>query len=172
MSQAGRYATSVTPPPSSVLTLTGNVGGPVGPDGFGNIDVVGSGSVSVTGNPGTNTLTISVTGSGLTWIEVLAGAQAMAVDTGYIANFGTPITFTLPMIAAQGTIMRIAGKGAGGYLIAQNAGQTIFFGTSATTTGAGGSLTAADFSNTIELLCITADTDFRVLSSVGNFTVV
>jgi len=171
MSQAGRYATAVGPV-GSVLTLTGNTGGPVGPDGLGNIDVVGSGSVAVAGNAGTNTLTISVSGGGLPWIEVVAGTQSMAVDTGYIANFGTPITFTLPVLAAEGSIFRICGKGAGGYLIAQNAGQTVSFGIATTTLGIGGSLTAADPGNTIELLCITTNTGFRVLSAVGNFTVV
>lgn len=43
-----------------VLTLTGNTGGAVGPTG-GNINVVGTGTISVAGNPGTSTLTISNT---------------------------------------------------------------------------------------------------------------
>ncbi len=61
MSQAGRFSTSSGPVVPSVLTLTGNTGGAVGPDGGGNIDVVGDGTtVNVVGNPGTNTLTISV----------------------------------------------------------------------------------------------------------------
>lgn len=44
-----------------VSTLTGNTGGAVGPDGAQNINVVGDATtgVSVTGNPGTNTLTIA-----------------------------------------------------------------------------------------------------------------
>lgn len=172
MSQAGSLLTGRGPVVASVLTLTGNSGGAVGPDGIGNIDVVGSGSVNVVGSPGTNTLTISVSGGGFNWIEVVAGAQLLAVDTGYVANFGTPITFTLPVTAAFGSVFRISGKGAGGFLIAQNGGQTLFFGTATTTPGVGGSLTADDPGNSIEILCITADTDFRVLSAVGNFTVV
>jgi hypothetical protein len=40
-----------------------------------------------------------------------------------------------------------------------------------TTTGAGGSLTATDPSDGVELLCTTANTDFTVLSSMGNITV-
>lgn len=48
-----------------VETLTGNTGGAVGPDGAHNINVVGTaGQVTVTGNPGTNTLTISLSGGG------------------------------------------------------------------------------------------------------------
>ncbi len=47
-------------PPTVVETLTGNTGGPVGPTG-NNINVVGTGLITVTGNPGTSTLTISQT---------------------------------------------------------------------------------------------------------------
>lgn len=46
--------------PTVVETLTGNTGGPVGPTG-NNINVVGTGLITVTGNPGTSTLTISQT---------------------------------------------------------------------------------------------------------------
>lgn len=64
MSQAGRFGPNTPPPGTVVITLTGNTGGPVGPDGAGNIDVVGDGStVTVAGNPGTNTLTISAEAS-------------------------------------------------------------------------------------------------------------
>lgn len=76
MSQAGRFSTG-TPAPGTVLTLTGNTGGPVGPDGGGNIDVVGDGTtVNVAGNAGTNTLTISVDDS---------------VSTQYTADTGTAV---------------------------------------------------------------------------------
>lgn len=42
-----------------VQKLTGNSGGAVGPDSSHNINLLGSGSTTVVGNPGTNTLTIS-----------------------------------------------------------------------------------------------------------------
>lgn len=59
MSQAGSLGGGIIPPGAVVETLTGNTGGPVGPDGASNINVVGTGSISVAGDPGTNTLTIS-----------------------------------------------------------------------------------------------------------------
>ena len=71
-----------------------------------------------------------------------------------------------------GDIIEIVGKGAGGWLIAQNAGQTIHFGSSDTTTGAGGSLASTNRYNSIYLVCITANTDFLVKTSGGNITVV
>lgn len=43
---------------SGILTLTGNIGGAVSPDGAGNVDFVGAGSLEVVGNPGANTLLI------------------------------------------------------------------------------------------------------------------
>jgi hypothetical protein len=60
MSQAGQFQFAPFAP--SVDTLTGNTGGAVPPTG-GNINVVGTGSVSVAGNPGTSTLTISNSGA-------------------------------------------------------------------------------------------------------------
>jgi len=47
---------------AGILTLTGNTGGSVAGDGSRNVDLIGSGGVTVTGNPGTHTLTISLTG--------------------------------------------------------------------------------------------------------------
>jgi len=45
-------------------TLKGDSGGFVGPDGGGNINIIGDGAtIDVAGNPGTNTLTISATGT-------------------------------------------------------------------------------------------------------------
>lgn len=47
----------------TVVELTGNSGGTVGPDGGGNINVVGDGTtINIVGNPGTNTLTASLVG--------------------------------------------------------------------------------------------------------------
>ena len=59
MSQIGQFSKS-NPFVPSVDFLVGNLGGPVGPDGSGDINIVGTGDVTVTGNPGTNTLTISI----------------------------------------------------------------------------------------------------------------
>ena len=49
---------------SGIMTITGNSGGAVGPNSGGNINLVGSGLISVAGNSASNTLTISLTGSG------------------------------------------------------------------------------------------------------------
>jgi hypothetical protein len=158
----------------TVTDLTGNSGGLV-PPLAGNINVIGdTTTINVVGNPATNTLTISALGAGsFTWVDVTAATQAMVVNTGYTADRASIITFTLPIVAAYGTIIRVCGKGTGLYTIAQNAGQTIHFvnnGPISTTTGVTGSLSSGDQYGTVELLCSIANTDFTILSMNGNFT--
>jgi hypothetical protein len=121
--------------------------------------------------PTANTITISTT-NGISWVEVTGTTQAMAVDTGYIANNVALVTLTLPAVAVVGDRVRVAGKGAGLWRIAQNALQVIHFGATDSTIGVGGSVTAILRYDCVELLCITANTDWVVLSSVGNLTVV
>jgi hypothetical protein len=126
--------------------------------------------ISIT--PGNNSITIANTGaSAETWVDVTTGTQAMAVNTGYVADFGTLVTLTLPATALFGSRLTVTGKGAGGWLIAQNSGQTIYFGTSTTMTGTGGSLASTQQRDTVDLVCVTANTDWNVLNSVGNITV-
>ena len=107
-----------------------------------------------------------------TWVDVTGTTQTIAVNTGYIADNAALVTLTLPTTAAQGTTFRIAGNGAGGWLLAQNASQTVKFGSAATTAGVGGSLASTDPGDALECVCVVANTTWRVISSVGNLTVV
>ncbi len=112
-------------------------------------------------------------GGGITWAEVVGTTQAMDVDTGYVANNAGLVTLTLPDTAAFGSIVRVVGKGAGSWTIAQNAGESIRWDeASVTTVGVGGSISATDDHDAIELVCMTADTEWVVLSSKGNITIV
>lgn len=63
MSQAGRYFNG-GPIPPELETLTGDTGGPVGPDSNDNINIIGAGGITVAGDPMTNTLTIDGSGAG------------------------------------------------------------------------------------------------------------
>lgn len=137
---------------------------------LGTATITAGTGISVT--PGANTITIAATASGFTWTEVTGTSQAMAVNNGYILNNVGLVTATLPATAAVGDVVRIAGKGAGGWLLAQNASQTIFFGSSTTTPGVGGSLASTNRRDCIELICVTANNDWDVLSVQGNLTVV
>jgi len=116
--------------------------------------------------------TVSGGGSGITWNEVTGTTQDAAADNGYITNNESLVTVTLPSTCAVGKTIRVAGKGAGLWKIAQNAGQIIYFGDQNTTSGTAGYLAAQNQYDSIELLCITANTTFNVISAVGNITVV
>lgn len=96
MSQSGTANRGVFPPGSVVETLTGNTGGPVGPDGTNNIDIVGDGVVSVAGNPGTNTLTISVDDT---------VATTFTTDSGV----ATPVANNIDIIGGTGIVTSAVG---------------------------------------------------------------
>jgi hypothetical protein len=81
VSQAGTFGTLILPPGQVVETIQGNINGPVSPDAFNNIHIVGDGTtVIVTGDPGTNTLTISATGSVATTYHTDSGDATPAAD--------------------------------------------------------------------------------------------
>lgn len=108
------------------------------------------------------------------WVDITGTTQAMAINTGYLADNAGLVTLTLPATAAQFSIMEVVGVGAGGWIIAQNANQKIIFGNTATTVGVGGSLASTNAHDTVKLIATTggASTFWTVMSSVGNLTVV
>jgi hypothetical protein len=86
MSQAGSIGSSGGSGGSGVQTLTGDVGGAVSPDGSDNINIVGGGSITVTGDPGTNTLTISSPDYHVSRYIVSAGGEADGANYTTIAT--------------------------------------------------------------------------------------
>lgn len=156
---------------SAIETVTGNSGGAVGPDIDNNLNLLGSGNVTVTGDPGTNTLTISFSQE-FSWVDVTSATQTLAINTGYITDRSGGVEYLLPSTATEGNIIRIAGK-LGSWSISQNALQQINLGSASSTVGTGGSLSSTNVGDCIELLCTTggSETIWRVLSSIGNITV-
>ena len=61
----------------------------------------------------------------LTWQVVTGTSQQAQPNAGYIASSASLVTITLPMSPAIGDVVRVAGAGAGGWKIAQNAGQSV-----------------------------------------------
>ena len=125
-------------------------------------------------NPLTSTFDLTGIGGGggMTYNEETGTSATMAVGNAYIANNAGLVTLTLPTTAAVGDVVAAIGKGAGLFKIAQNASQIIHYIDVDTTTGTGGSLTAIERYNSIELVCIVADTEWVVRFSTGNWTVV
>ena len=116
---------------------------------------------------GAGSITISATGSGLAWVDATNAAYNLAVATAYGCNRGGGVAFTLPAVAAQGTVIEIVGI-LGLWNIVQGAGQQVHIGAASTTAGAGGSLTATNVGDCVTLRCIVADTEFRAQAVVGN----
>ena len=87
---------------NALLTLTGNVGGAVPGDVNQNINTLGDGvGITVTGNPGTNTLTWSLVGGGL-------ATQSYHTDDN---NVEVPIgTVVIPAVGANGQINILGGS--------------------------------------------------------------
>lgn len=152
------------------LAVAGNGQIPIGSAGANPViaNITPGVGISIANGPGS--ITITALAGGFAWTEVPAPGVTMTINSGYIANDVVLVTLTLPAIAAQGSIIRVVGKGAGGWSIAQNAGQVIHFGAFDTTPGVGGSLSSNQQYDCVELLCTTADTDFTVMSVMGNLT--
>lgn len=84
-----------------------------------------AGASGADGLPGTN----GPAGPGVTWVQVSGTTQQAAPNTGYLANNASEVVVTLPVSAslAVGDIIQLSGVGAGGWKVAQNAGQSIVF---------------------------------------------
>lgn len=136
-------------------------------------------AATVTAGPGVsitnghNTITISATASILGWNLASNSTQAMVADSAYVANAGGGVTFTLPTTAAFGTGLSIIGKGAGGWVIAQNALQSIQVGSVSSTVGTGGSVSSTNQFDSISLICTVANTTWTTYGGVqGNLSIV
>ncbi len=103
------------------------------------------------------------------WHPQTTTPVTLTVNEGYVMQDGSNlITATLPATAAFGDVIVIEGASLGLWTIAQNAGQTIHMVGTSTTPGVTGSVTSTSAYDSIELLCTTANTDFKVRSSMGN----
>lgn len=129
----------------------------------------------VTITPGAGSITIAVTamtGGGFTWVDQTTTSVTLTAGDAYIADNAALVTLTLPATAAIGDTFKVVGKGAGGWIVAQNASQLIHFGTAVTTTGTGGSLASSNQWDCITFTCVTTNNVFVVHSSIGNITYV
>ena len=133
MSQSGTLNRAVIPPGSGVDTLTGNSGGAVGPDLSNNINVVGSGIITVAGNPGTNTLTISATGEGTTITGDSGGPLSPTAGNWTFTGGSTGLTFSGAVSTETLTGTLIVGNGGTGRTTLTNHGLLVGAGTAAIT---------------------------------------
>ncbi len=164
--------TSVGVPVATALATDGQViiGSTAGAPAAATL-TAGAG-ISIT--PGSNSISIAATGTGLTWSVITADQSAVA-GNGYICNKAGLLTLTLPASGAIGDIIEVTGiNTALGWKIGQNANQQIFFGNQNTTLGTGGSLASAATRDSIKIVCVVsgASSVYNVISSMGNITYV
>jgi hypothetical protein len=127
--------------------------------------------IGIVNGPGT--IQISNTSGGFIWNVVISATNpnGLVAENGYIAKGAGVVHFLLPAAANVGDTFQIAGYG-NLWVLNQNALQSIFLGNHTTSVGVGGSLTATHIKDTVELVCVTANSEFQVLDSIGNITVI
>lgn len=114
----------------------------------------------------------STGGSSFTWNTETTTPINMVSGNGYIANSGSQIVFNLPAVSSVGDEIKIVGKGAGGWKVAQAASQLIHVGSSVSTTGATGYIESTDQYDVVSIVCITANTEWSLTAGPqGNITV-
>jgi hypothetical protein len=111
--------------------------------------------------------------AGMPWSTVTGASQSMSVNNGYIANRASLVTFTLPATSVVGDMVSVVGQGTGGWQISQNAGQIITVNTQQTSPGVGGYIYSGSGANrtTVDLICVTASTEWQVLYTFGTISI-
>ena len=107
-------------------------------------------------------------GGGFSYTDETSSPITLVVNNGYTANLGTLLTFNMPASVAYGSVFKILGKGTGLWSVVLSGGQTIVFGVASGTTSISSTLQY----DCVEIVCITADTLFQVVNSIGNLTIV
>lgn len=168
--------------PTQTITLTGDVTG----SGSGSFAATIKSSVALAGAPTTTTqsqadnstkiATTAYVDAGLATKDPLSSSvttvvtgtsQAMAVNNIYIANNASQVTLTLPSTVAVGDNFNVVGLGAGGWKVAQNSGQTIRLLSTVSTSGTGGSVASTTQYDSLSIICVTANTDFRIINATS-----
>ena len=97
--------------------------------------------------------------------------NTIAVFNGYITAGVAQTNLVLPVAANVGDVFMVTGYSSL-FQIQQNANQKIYFGSQTTSTGVGGSLTSTVATDHVFVLCVIANLEFKIIDSIGNFTVV
>lgn len=168
MSQSGIASGSGGGGGGDILFLEGNTGGAIGPTGGGIINIIGAGTITVSGNAVTNTLTIS--NAEPAWTSI-SSSQTLAINTGYFCvSPGGALSLLLPPTSSQGDIIAVALDGATSFTITQGSGQSIVYGNQTTTVGPSGSLSSLQQGDSVRLACRIPNQRWFVTSSTGNLT--
>lgn len=178
MSQGGANSSSGSGA-SPIQTLTGNSGGPVGPDPSYNINVVGNNGVGidVVGNAGANTLTIRGLQSSTTQfgvVKLATNAQAIAGTDTNNAITSSALTAKLGTQTANGLPIGAGSSSALSWTAAPTNGQILIGGTgvspSLNTLTAGSGISITNASNSITIAATGAGEVSQINGDSGSAT--
>lgn len=149
---------------------------PVGVASTGQLSDLGFGTIGqifVSGGAGVSPIWTTQSPDALAWTDVTGTTQAMAINSGYLANNAGLVTLTLPATAAQFSVLKVTGIGAGGWKIAQNANQKIRWLGVDSTVGVSGFLSSIEPNACVTLRAYVggASTFWLVEASEGNLTI-
>ena len=130
--------------------------------------VSSSGSIQFT--PGANSLGLDVVGGGIPWIYTTGPTVPLTNNTGYIVDGASLVSLTLPGTAPQGSVIRIHGMGTGLWNIQQNPSvtQLVRIGYLISNSATATAVQSTSIGDSLELLCVTANTQWDGLSVQGN----
>ena len=105
------------------------------------------------------------------WHVVSGTTQAITTNNSYFSNNSGLVTFTLPVTSSVGDIIQVAGMGAGGWKIIENAGQYIQIGQTQSAVALG-YIASTNQYDSIKLVCNIANTAWTTpVAPQGNITI-
>lgn len=85
--------------------------------------------------------------------SIITADTQMVNNIRYLVNGGSSLNLTLPATASVGDLIQIDGESTFGYVVLQNASQSVTGLGGTTTVGAGGSITSFSKGDCIRLIC-------------------
>lgn len=105
-------------------------------------------------------------------VNTITTTQTLINNGGHLVNGASLVLLELPVTCPVGTFFFIQGFSSSGWRVTQNTGQQIIDESGSTTTGGTGYVNSGSQYDTIELLCIQANTLFKIVRKNGNPTLV